>query len=139
MIMRSLIKSKDGTSAVEFGLTAPVFFMLLISFFEVCRLLWTQVGLQHGTEMAARCASVDRTVCGSPSAIQNYAASQSLGLTIPPSTFSVAASVCGNQVTATYAFTAGLLRIARRHLECKSVFSAVMLVLAANAAPSTRS
>ena len=106
MIIRSLMKSKDGTSAVEFGLTAPVFFMLLLSFFEVGRLLWTQVGLQHGTEMAARCASVDRTVCGSPSAIQNYAASQSLGLTVPPSTFSVAALVCGNQVTATYAFTA---------------------------------
>jgi Flp pilus assembly protein TadG len=106
MSIRALIKSNDGTSALEFGLTAPVFFMLLISVFEVARLMWTQVGLQHGTEMAARCASINRTVCGTSEAIQSYAASQSLGLTLPPSTFSVAAAGCGNQVTATYAFTA---------------------------------
>src|SRR5262245_58124959 len=36
-----------GVSAVEFGLTAPAFFMLIAGILECGLLLWTQVSLQH--------------------------------------------------------------------------------------------
>jgi Flp pilus assembly protein TadG len=102
----SLVRDTQGATAVEFGLTAPVFFLMLIAAIEVGLLFWTQLGLQHGAEMAARCASVNSTICSSVSAIQNYAANQSLGLQPPSSTFSVESPPCGNQVTASYQFVA---------------------------------
>src|SRR6476646_749735 len=66
-------KNKDGASAVEFALTVPMFFMMLVGGIECGLLLWTQMGLQHGAEKAARCASIDSTLCGSTSSIQSYA------------------------------------------------------------------
>ena len=99
-----LLRDIRGISAVEFALTAPVFFALLFGIIEGGLMVWTQIGLQHGAEAAARCASVNTTLCGTASGIQNYAAQNALGLSITPSTFSVSASACGNQVTANYTF-----------------------------------
>lgn len=93
-----------GTAAIEFGLTAPIFFMMLFGLIVCAMLLWTQVGLQHGAEMAARCATIDKNACGSTSAIQNYAAKQTFGVNPPPSTFTVSTPACGNQVSASYEF-----------------------------------
>ena len=93
-----------GSTAVEFGLTAPLFFMLIVGMMEFGILFWTQAGLQHGAEMAARCATVNTTLCGSATAIQNYAAQQSYGLNPPPSIFTVSDSACGNQISASYPF-----------------------------------
>ena len=76
-------------------------------------LFWTQVGLQHGAEMAARCASIGQgsdlagintTLCpnGNPSAVTNYAMQQALGLSLPASTFTYSTPACGNQVSASF-------------------------------------
>jgi len=100
----SVLRDTNGATAVEFGLTAPAFFAILIAAFEMGFLFWTQVGLQHATEMAARCASVNSAACGTVSATQTYAAGQVFGLTVPASTFAVTTAVCGSQVTATYDF-----------------------------------
>ena len=97
-------RDQQGVAAVEFAITAPVFFMILIALIEGGLLLWTQVGLQHGTEMAARCTTIDPGICGSTAQTQSYAAQQSYGLNPPPSTFTVTSTSCGNQVTATYPF-----------------------------------
>ncbi len=78
--------------------------MILFPLIKDWLLFWTQLGLQHATEMAARCASVNSAVCSNVSAVQNYAASQVIGLSLPASTFSVATLTCGNQVTASYNF-----------------------------------
>lgn len=93
-----------GATAVEFALTAPVFLAMLFGTVELGLLLWTQLGLQHATEMAARCASVNSSTCGSTANIQSFAAQQAYGLNPPPSTFTVSNPACGNQVTATYTF-----------------------------------
>ncbi len=93
-----------GSTAIEFGLTAPLFFMLIVGMMEFGLLFWTQAGLQHGAETAARCATVNATLCGSTTAIQNYAAQQSYGLNPPPSIFTVSDIACGNQVSASYPF-----------------------------------
>jgi len=97
-----LCKNKDGASAVEFALTVPMFFMMLLGAIQCGLLLWTQMGLQHGVEKAARCASIDSATCGSISTIQSYALGQSFGLNIPSSTFTVSTPACGNQVSASY-------------------------------------
>jgi hypothetical protein len=52
--------------------------------------------------MAARCASVNSSVCGSASAVQSYAAQQSFGLNPPASAFTLPTPSCGNQVSASY-------------------------------------
>ncbi len=93
----------SGASAVEFAIVAPVFVLLLFAAIEGGLLLWTQLGLQHGVEVAARCASVNAGLCGSTAAIQDFAARQAFGLNVPPSTFSVSTPACGNQVSANYA------------------------------------
>jgi Flp pilus assembly protein TadG len=104
MKLARICRDTRGTSVVEFGLTAPVFVMLMMGVLEVGLLMWTQVGLQHGAEFAARCASINATLCGSASAIQSYAAQQAFGLNPPSSVFTVSTPACGNQVSASYPY-----------------------------------
>jgi Flp pilus assembly protein TadG len=63
VILRRLITHIGGAAAVEFALTAPVFFAIVFGLIDSGLLLWTQLGLQHATELAARCASVNKTIC----------------------------------------------------------------------------
>ncbi|MEK9279701.1 MULTISPECIES: TadE/TadG family type IV pilus assembly protein [unclassified Bradyrhizobium] len=104
MKLTALWQDIRGASALEFALTAPVFFLFIFGIIEFGLLFWTQLGLQHGTEMAARCATVNSTLCPSGSAITNYAAQQAFGLTLPAETFTYSSSTCGNQVSASYSF-----------------------------------
>ncbi|MGL3211348.1 Flp pilus assembly protein TadG [Bradyrhizobium sp. USDA 4524] len=104
MKLTPLWRDNRGASALEFALTAPVFFLFIFGIIEFGLLFWTQLGLQHGTEMAARCATVNSTLCPSGSAITNYAAQQAFGLTLPAQTFTYSTSACGNVVSASYAF-----------------------------------
>src|SRR5205823_7013987 len=71
---------------------------------EFCMLLWTQIGLQHGVEMAARCISINTSLCNSVASTQGYASQQAYGLWVPTSAFTVSTPACGNQVSASYAF-----------------------------------
>jgi Flp pilus assembly protein TadG len=96
--------NEAGASAVEFALTLPVFSLMLFAAIEGGLLMWSQLGLQHGAEMAARCASVNTSICGSASDIQKYAAQQTYGVNPPASVFAVNTSACGNQVSASYAY-----------------------------------
>lgn len=101
----SLWRDTAATSAVELGLTAPFFFALLLGLIQGAMVLWTQLGLQHATAMAARCASIDVTTCKDSGTVQSYAVAQSFGVNPPASTFSFSTPSCGNQVSATYLFT----------------------------------
>jgi Flp pilus assembly protein TadG len=102
--VRRFISDAEGATAVEFGLTAPVFFALLFGVINGGMLLWTQLGLQHATEMAARCASINKNLCADATAVRNYASTQALGLGMPASVFTVAQPACGSQVTASFDF-----------------------------------
>jgi Flp pilus assembly protein TadG len=101
-----MLRDQRGASALEFGLTAPVFFLFVFGVIEVGLLFWTQIGLQHGAEMAARCASVNASLCPSsnPGAITGYATEQALGLSLPASAFTYSTPACGNQVNGSYSF-----------------------------------
>jgi Flp pilus assembly protein TadG len=48
-----MLRDQSGASALEFGLTAPVFFLFIFGVIEVGLLFWTQIGLQHGAENAS--------------------------------------------------------------------------------------
>jgi Flp pilus assembly protein TadG len=102
MIVRSFCRNQSGGTAIEFSLTAPAFFALVIGGAQLVLLCWAQLALQQGSEAAARCASVNKTLCGTTSQIQNYASAQSLGLSPAVSTFSVSTQQCGNRVQASY-------------------------------------
>lgn len=117
-------RDQTGTTAVEFALTAPIFFALIAGIIEIGIVLWTQLALQHGAEAAARCASVNATLCGTAAQTQSYAVSQSYGLNPPVSTFTVSTPACGSQVTAsyTYDFVFGLLGFPTIDLSASSCF-----------------
>ena len=100
----SFCRDTAGSSAVELSLTAPFFFALLFGLIEGGLVLWTQLGLQHATAMAARCASIDVSTCKDSGTVQSYAVQQSFGVNPPASTFSFSTPICGNQVSATYQF-----------------------------------
>jgi hypothetical protein len=99
-------RDQRGASAVEFALVAPVFFLMIFGIVAVGFLFWTQVGLPHGAEMAARCATANPSRCptNNSGAITSYAKEQALGLPLPASTFTYSMPACGNQVSATYTF-----------------------------------
>jgi Flp pilus assembly protein TadG len=104
VILRRLLTHIGGATAVEFSLTAPVFFAIVFGLIDCGLLLWTQLGLQHATELAARCASVNKTLCADAPAIQTYASTQVFGMTVPTSVFAVSQVACGNRVTASFDF-----------------------------------
>jgi Flp pilus assembly protein TadG len=105
MSLKRILFDQRGASAIEFAMVAPLFFALVFGVVEGGLLLWTQLGLQHGSQVAARCASLNPTACGTTSDIQNYAAQQAYGLAVSASTFAFTPAACGSQVSANYAYT----------------------------------
>jgi Flp pilus assembly pilin Flp len=132
MKLQHLYRDQCGATLVEFTVVLPVFLSLTFGITQAGLMLWTQVGLQHGVEMASRCASLsdiaikygglnptaNPTPCytlkssatANASTVKSFAASNSWGINPPASAFSVdsASLGCpdGNLVTATYPFTA---------------------------------
>jgi Flp pilus assembly protein TadG len=102
MIATRFLRNRSGGTAIEFAMTAPVFFALVIGAVEVGLLCWAQLALQQGSEAAARCASVNKTLCKTTAQIQSYASAQSFGLAPAASTFTVSPAACGNRVQASY-------------------------------------
>jgi Flp pilus assembly protein TadG len=89
MTGKTLFKDRRGTTAVEFAITLPVFILMLFGLWQTGYGLWWQFGLQHGAQMAARCMTINRTVCNTTASTQSYAASQSYGLNPAPTIFTV--------------------------------------------------
>ncbi len=83
----------------------PLLLILILGLIQVGQIFWTQTALQHAVEMAARCASVNATACGTATKTQSYAATQAYGMSLPAGTFTVTTPACGNQVAASYAVT----------------------------------
>ncbi len=99
--LRAQIKDARGTAAIEAALTCMGLLIFLFGIIEFGFAMWLQSALDYSVAEAARCASVNTTVCGTTSQIKSYAASHS-GYDFPSSTFSVSTPSCGNQVSASY-------------------------------------
>ena len=120
-------RDEQGTAALEFALTAPAFFLFLFGIIGLGLMFWTQIGLQHGAEMAARCATINTTLCptNNPSAITSYAMQQTYGLNLPTSSFTYSTPACGNQVNASYTFVfPGILNVGPLTLTAQACFPA---------------
>jgi Flp pilus assembly protein TadG len=95
-------RASAGATAVELAMVAPIFLALLFGVIQGGIMLWTQFALEHASEQAARCASINRTLCGTTTQVQAFAASQSFGRGIPSSAFMPSVQTCGSQVNGTY-------------------------------------
>ena len=98
-------RDRGGTSALEFGLLAPVFLLLFLGILEFGRALWTQSALQHAVEAGARYAAINYPSCASVSETKSYAAGEVFGQSIASSTFSLNCNACGTQVSASLPFS----------------------------------
>ena len=99
---RRFARSEAGNPAVEFGLLAPVLLMFIFGIAEGGRLLWTLNALHYSVQEAARCASINKTTCGTATQIENFAAGRS-GAGFASSLFTATVAACGNRVSASYA------------------------------------
>src|SRR6266404_8214774 len=104
MTWKSFRRDQRGATVVEFALTLPLFVMFILAIMDGSMLMWTQLGLQHGAEMAARCAAVNTTTCGTNANIQSYAAAQAYGLSMTSSAYTVSTAACGKTVIGNYTY-----------------------------------
>ncbi len=108
-MVRKILRDEGGGAIVENTITMWVFILLTFGIVQVGMIMWSAVGIQHGVQMAARCASVSDaaidagltpattpTPCYSTntkgawnneSTVQSYAASNSWGVGVPSSSF----------------------------------------------------
>ena len=129
-MIRRIILDEQGGAIVENTITMWVFLLLILGITQAGLIMWSAIGLEHGVEMAARCASVSDaaidagldpgttpTPCYSTSTkgasnnqttMKAYAASNSWGVGVPSSTFSFPSGSCAapsNQVSSSYSLT----------------------------------
>lgn len=106
--VRRLLRSRSGVASLEFALVAIPFFLMVFGIVEFSRLVWTQSAMQFAVEKAARCASVNKSLCdpSTPSLVQTYAQSQMLapGTTAANFSLDLSKSSC-NKVSASLTFT----------------------------------
>ena len=57
-MIRRIIRDEQGGAIVENTITMWVFLLLTLGITQAGLIMWSAVGLEHGVEMAARCASV---------------------------------------------------------------------------------
>jgi Flp pilus assembly protein TadG len=103
-------RANGGNTALEFAIIAPVFLLLLLGTIEFARLCWTQSTLQQAVEAAARCASVNTTICDNATDTASYAAKQMYGLSVSSGIFTATlntscGSNSGNLVSANLPFS----------------------------------
>jgi Flp pilus assembly protein TadG len=99
------LRDTCGTAAIEFAILSTVFFALLFGILEGGYILYMDLGIQHATEMAARCASVNTTICSDATSIKDYAVSQAYGVSPPASAFTYSQTTCGNKVSGSYSYS----------------------------------
>ena len=102
--LRAQAKDVRGSAAVEVAFTCMGLLIFLFGIIELGFAMWLQSALDYSVAEAARCASVNSTLCGTTSQIQSYAADRS-GASFDSSIFSVSTPSCGNQVSASYPLT----------------------------------
>jgi Flp pilus assembly protein TadG len=98
---RRFASDEAGNPAVEFGLLAPALLLFIFGIAEGGRLLWTVNALHYSVQEAARCASINKTTCGTSTQIQSFAAGRS-GASFNASVFTATVTGCGNRVSASY-------------------------------------
>ena len=108
-LLESLRRDQQGTTAVEFGIVAPVFIALLLGTMGLCVALFLIGSLHFAVEDGARCASVKTTICVDGPTTVAYTQSRYLGPSGVTPTFTYAAAACGNSVSASITYSVNVL------------------------------
>lgn len=95
---------RTGAVSVEFGFLILPMLVLIFGVMQFGMIIWTQTSMQYSVERAARCASVNKTLCGTSTQIQQYAATQMVAPGASSGNFTYTAVTCGNQVTASFTY-----------------------------------
>ena len=101
--LKALCRDRQGTTAVEFAIVAPVFVALVIGTLALCVGLFLVGSLHFAVEDGARCASVKTTICSDAASTVAYTQSRYFGPISP--TFTYAAAACGNSVSASISYS----------------------------------
>lgn len=96
---------RSGIVSVEAALVALPLCLLIFGIIEVGQVLRTHAALQFATEQAARCASVNPTLCGDAAKVQQYAVTRMPGIKVAAETFALTKESCGKKVTASLLYT----------------------------------
>jgi hypothetical protein len=99
--LRLLARDCRGNAAFEFAFLAAPLVLFLFVIITAGQTVWLQNALNASVAEAARCATVNPTLCGSESQVQAYAANHA-GAGFDGAIFALARISCGNQVSATY-------------------------------------
>ena len=112
--LRSIYRNREGTTAVEFAIIAPMFILLVLGTIGVCFALFLVGSLHFAVEDGARCASVKTSICQDTPTTIAYTKNRYLGPNVSPTFTHNAAAACGpantgNSVTGTvnYAMNVG--------------------------------
>ena len=108
-LLESLRRDQQGTTAVEFGIVAPVFIALLLGTIGLCVALFLIGSLHFAVEDGARCASIKTTICVDGPTTVAYTQSRYLGPSGVTPTFTYAAAACGNSVSASITYSVNVL------------------------------
>ena len=109
-LLKSISRNQEGTTAVEFAITAPLFILLVLGTIALCFALFLIGSLHFAVEDGARCASVKATICQDTPTTIAYTQSRYIGPNMSPTfTYNNAASCgsanTGNSVTGTVSYT----------------------------------
>ena len=105
--------NRDGASTVEFALVAPLVIMVIIGGMYLSMLGFTASSLHYSAQAAARCRSVNTTICTDAASTQTFAGNQFMNLAGNTATFTASTAACGNKVvgTVTFALNAGMSKM----------------------------
>jgi Flp pilus assembly protein TadG len=100
-LARGPLCDRRGNAAIEVALTLPALMLMIFGVIEFGRALWLQNALDFSVAEAARCASVNATLCGTEAEITAFASEQA-GSGFDASIFSAGSASCGHSVSASY-------------------------------------
>jgi Flp pilus assembly protein TadG len=107
-IVRRLIGDRVGATALEFGMVALPLTTLIFGVVEVGMVIRAKASLTYAATSAARCASINALTCGTADKLKSYAVTQTHGLDIETSAFTLSTDTCGKKVTATMPLSVNL-------------------------------
>ena len=102
--IKSLYGDRQGTTAVEFAIVAPVFIAMLLGTLALCVALFLIGSLHFAVEDGARCAAVKTTICSDAASTVADTQSRYFGPNVSPY-FVYAATACGNSVTGSISYS----------------------------------
>jgi Flp pilus assembly protein TadG len=99
--LRRLAHHRGGNASVEMAFAVVPLCLFLFAIITTGQVMWLQNALNLSVAEAARCASVNPSLCGTNNDVQIFAAGQA-GAGFDDAIFSWSRTTCGNQVSAAY-------------------------------------